>query len=147
VRPLRYPLTVFYDASCPMCATEMHALRNYDRLGRIALIDCSAPDFDDAPLIGDGIKRQDLMGLMHARDAHGRWLVGIDAFEAIYRAAGMVRIAKIWANPRLRPLFTRLYPWIARYRQALSSLGLHIVVRLAFSAALANRPGGSCPRP
>ena len=28
MKPLRYPLTVFYDASCPLCATELHALRD-----------------------------------------------------------------------------------------------------------------------
>jgi len=25
-RPLRYPLTVFYDASCPLCTREMAVL-------------------------------------------------------------------------------------------------------------------------
>ncbi len=46
-RPPRYPLTVFYDASCPMCASEMHALRDLDREGRLELVDCSAAQFSD----------------------------------------------------------------------------------------------------
>ncbi|HZM36614.1 MAG TPA: hypothetical protein VFC18_19280 [Burkholderiales bacterium] len=51
----RYPLTVFYDRSCPLCAEEMHALK--------------------------------------ARD---RWVVGIEAFEVVYRAAGLDNVARVW---------------------------------------------------
>src|SRR6185503_4293644 len=81
-RPVRLPLTVFYDASCPLCAGEMRALKARDRGDRLALVDCSAPEFEEAELLGDGLRRSDLMRLIHARDAHGRWFVGVDAFEA-----------------------------------------------------------------
>jgi predicted DCC family thiol-disulfide oxidoreductase YuxK len=128
VAPVRYPLTVFYDASCPLCATEMHALRELDPEGRIELVDCSASDFDESVLAGMPITRADLMQRIHARDARGRWRVGLDAFEAVYRAAGLERAARLWGNGRWRPLFDRLYPWIARNRQLLSRLGLHRIV-------------------
>lgn len=141
-----YPLTVFYDASCPLCASEMHALQKLDALRNLVLVDCSASQFDDAPLFGDGLRRADLMARMHARDARGRWYVALDAFEVIYRAAGLERAAALWGSRALRPLFDRVYPWIARNRQALSKVGMHILVRLALSAALANRSAGSCPR-
>lgn len=135
-RPLRYPLTVFYDASCPLCATEMHALRGLDAQGRIELVDCSAREFSDEGLRAEGITRGRLMNRIHARDARGRWLVGVDAFEAVYRAAGLEAVARFWASPRWRPLLERVYPWIARYRQPLSRLGAHrIVGRLIRSAA------------
>ena len=127
-RPLRYPLTVFYDASCAMCAAEMHGLREHDRHGRIELVDCSAADFDDEGLRADGITKEKLMALVHARDAHGRWLVGIDCFEAVYSAAGLEARARIWGDPKLRPLLGRAYPWIARHRQTLSHLGVSRVV-------------------
>jgi predicted DCC family thiol-disulfide oxidoreductase YuxK len=127
-RPLRYPLTVFYDASCPLCATEMRALRELDGAGRLELVDCSAPEFSDDGLRAAGITRSSLRGRMHARDARGRWLAGMDAFEAIYRAAGLEAVARLWADPHWRPLFDRVYPWIARNRQLLSRLGMHRVV-------------------
>ena len=38
----RYPLTIYYDASCPLCAAEMHALRDEDHACRLRLVDCSA---------------------------------------------------------------------------------------------------------
>jgi len=119
-RPVRYPLTVFYDASCPLCATEMHALRRRVADGGLELVDCSAPDFDESVLAGVGIKRADLMDRIHARDAHGRWLVGVDVLEAAYAAAGLTPIAAVLGQPRLRPLLDRLYAWFARNRRWLS---------------------------
>ena len=127
--PLRYPLTVFYDASCPMCASEMHALRDLDTHGRLKLVDCSAPEFRDDGLRAEGITRAVLMGRIHARDAHGRWLIGLDCFEAVYRAAGLEDAARVWGDPRLRRLLDALYPWIARHRQVLSRLGINALVR------------------
>lgn len=143
---IRYPLTVFYDASCPLCATEMHGLHKLDAAGRIELVDCSAPEFSDEGLRAEGITRASLIRRMHARDARGRWLVGIDAFEAVYRAAGLEGVARAWASPRWRPLFDRLYPWIARYRQFLSRLGLHHLVRCVIRAAASRRAAVAPPR-
>ena len=125
----RYPLTIFYDASCPMCAGEMQALKARDGDGRLALVDCSAPDFDDDGLIGDGIRRSDLMELIHARDAHGRWFVGVDVFALAYDAAGLPAAARFWRSARLRPWLRRVYPWVARNRQMLSRLGMNALVR------------------
>ena len=132
-RPIVYPLTVFYDASCPMCATEMQALCERDRDGRLELVDCSAPEFDDEGLLAEGITREKLMTLIHARDARGQWLVGVDCFEAAYRAVGLERAARLWGHGRLRPLFHRIYPWIARHRQALSRRGMNALVRALLS--------------
>lgn len=143
-RPLRYPLTVFYDASCPLCATEMHALRDLDVTGRIELVDCSAPEFSDEGLRAEGITRMSLMRRIHARDARGRWVVGMDAFEAVYRAAGLEALARVWADPRWRPLFDRVYPLIARYGQLLSRLGIHRLVRRLIRSA-ANRRTAAAP--
>lgn len=129
-RLLRYPFTIFYDASCPMCAGEMHALKARDAGGRLRLVDCSAPDFDDTVLAGTCIQHRDLMALIHGRDAHGRWLVGVDVFEVAYAAAGLAWISGVWGDPRLRPLLSRVYPWIARNRRLLSRLGVDKLMRL-----------------
>src|SRR5260221_29689 len=146
-RPPRYPLTVFYDASCPMCASEMHALRDLDREGRLELVDCSAAQFSDEGLRAEGITKDKLMALIHARDAHGRWLVGIDCFEAVYRAVGLEGAARIWGDRQLRPLLKRAYPWIARNRQTLSRLGVNRLVRwlLPKVARHAQHCDGYCP--
>lgn len=135
-RPVQYPLTVFYDASCPMCASEMHALKARDSESRLALVDCSAPQFDEDALLGDGIRRRDLMQLLHARDAHGRWFVGVEVFELAYGAAGLTALSRFWGSARLRPWLLRIYPWVARNRQIISRLGFDRLVRLLLARPL-----------
>ena len=122
------PLTVYYDKSCPMCATEMHVIEELDWRGRLRLVDCSAPDFADGKAEREGVTREAMMTRLHARDPEGRWLKGLDAFEAVYASAGLARAARFWGDRRLRPLLDRVYPVMARYRQPLSRLGMHRLV-------------------
>jgi predicted DCC family thiol-disulfide oxidoreductase YuxK len=121
-RAVRYPLTVFYDASCPLCVREMEALRARDRHCRLELVDCSASQFDDEGLLAEGITRDKLMRLIHVRDAHGRWLVGVAGLEAAYRAVGREGAARFWGSRHFHPLLRPLYAWVARHRQTLSRL-------------------------
>lgn len=117
-----YPLTIYYDASCPLCATEMNAIKACDAHQRLTLVDCSTdPMIDGAPAQA-GIPRAALMQVIHARDANGVWLRGVEVFAAAYSAAGVDAMTRLWSNPRLRPLWEVLYPWIARNRQSLSRL-------------------------
>jgi predicted DCC family thiol-disulfide oxidoreductase YuxK len=129
------PLTVYYDKSCPMCATEMHVIRELDWRGRLQLVDCSAPDFADGEAEREGVTREAMMTKLHARDPEGRWLKGLDAFEAVYASAGLKIPARFWGSKRLRPVLDRIYPIMARYRQPLSKLGMHRVVGALLRAA------------
>ncbi|MBC7803554.1 MAG: DUF393 domain-containing protein [Candidatus Parcubacteria bacterium] len=129
------PLTVYYDKSCPMCATEMHVIQDLDWRGRLKLVDCSAPDFDGGTAAKEGVTREAMMTKLHARDPEGRWLTGLDAFEAVYASAGLDKAASLWGSRTLRPLLERIYPHVARYRQPLSRLGMHHVVGLLMRAA------------
>lgn len=119
-----FPLRIYYDASCPLCRTEMQTLKKYDVQQRLELVDCSPTDFSDADASAAGYKRSDMMRLIHARDAQGQWLIGVAVFEAAYGAAGIAGIEKMWAQPLLRPIWNRLYPWVADRRMILSKLGL-----------------------
>ena len=128
------PLTVYYDKSCPMCATEMHMIKDLDWRGRLKLVDCSAKEFY-AGAAAEGVTREAMMTRLHARDPEGKWLTGLDAFEAVYASAGLKNAARFWGDRRLRPLLDRIYPVMARYRQPLSRLGLHKVVGMLLRAA------------
>lgn len=129
------PLTVYYDASCPLCSSEMHALKARDTHGVLELSDCSAATFDDAACAREGVTREMMMKRIHARAQDGRWLSGLDVFEAAYRAAGFRFLARLAGSRRLRPLLDRLYPWIAANRNRLSRLGLFRVFALTGPAA------------
>jgi predicted DCC family thiol-disulfide oxidoreductase YuxK len=87
-RPVRYPLTIFYDGACASCAAEVRALEARDHGRRLKLVDCTAPGFDDTVLAGTCIRPEELLDTIHARDNYGRWLAGADVLEAASAVAG-----------------------------------------------------------
>lgn len=141
-----YPLTIYFDASCALCNSEMQNIKQHDSDNLLRLIDCSDSSFDDRPFHDEGINRDAMMNCLHAQDADGNWIKGVSAFEVIYRAVGMASIAKLWGHPLTRPLAVRMYPWVVRHRHALSSLGLHKVFNLwsRFAAQRATRLSQAC---
>ena len=119
-----FPVTIFYDASCPVCASEIGALASRDGRCNLRMVDCSAPAFDAASLGRPGLSRSRMLEALHARDSNGRWFEGIDAFAIAYGCAGMTRVAGLLRHPLAKPLLSYLYPWVARHRFALSRTGL-----------------------
>jgi len=78
-----YPLQVFYDGSCSVCAAEMDVYRLKEHGGRLQFVDISAPEFDPAPY---GITLEAFMYEMHAIDREKRVYRGVEAFAAIWQA-------------------------------------------------------------
>lgn len=128
-------ITVYYDASCPLCSREMSTIKALDHADEIFLTDCSTPDFLDADANAAGITRSEMMRLIHARRESGQWLIGVDVFIELYQRVGLVGVANFWAHPRLGWLLRRLYPWIARYRQQLSRFGVNRIYERAIERA------------
>ena len=79
----QFPLRVFYDGSCSVCAGEVERYGRKDRERRLVLVDISAPDFDPGPL---GITMAEFMYQMHAIDQGGGVYRGVEAFWAIWQA-------------------------------------------------------------
>jgi predicted DCC family thiol-disulfide oxidoreductase YuxK len=125
-----YPLTIYFDASCRLCNSEMQNIKIHDTNNQLLLIDCSSPEFDDTVFVAQGITTTAMMNRLHAQDANGEWLIGVRAFEVIYRTVGMVSIAKLWGGSFTRPLAEHLYPWVVKHRYALSRLGLPKLIDL-----------------
>lgn len=119
-----WPLTIYYDASCPMCRAELHGLKARDHDGRLRLVDCSAPGFHDPHLAAAGISVDTAMAHIQARDADGRWFDGVGVFERAYAGAGLAWVARLLGLRWLRPVLDRAYPVVARNRGWLSKLGL-----------------------
>ncbi|MFA5982390.1 MAG: DUF393 domain-containing protein [Methylococcaceae bacterium] len=119
-----FPLTIYFDASCRLCNSEMQTIKLHDTANQLILIDCSATDFDDTICKTHNISQSAMMARLHAQDASGQWLIGVAAFAVIYQSIGMVSMAKLWGHPITRPWAERLYPWVVKHRYTLSKLGL-----------------------
>lgn len=120
----QYSLTVYYDASCPICRSEILNIKVHDERDNLCLVDCSSPDFCDARFRREGISREDMMARLHARDLQGVWFKGADAMGMIYRTAGIRWAADLWER---HTLLRRIYPWFARNRQILSLTGIPLL--------------------
>lgn len=78
-----FPIRIYYDGACSVCATEIERYGRRDRAGRLELVDISDPAFDPAPL---GFTLADFMYQMHVIDRAGRVYRGVEAFWAIWQA-------------------------------------------------------------
>lgn len=133
---ITFPLTIYYDASCPLCATEMQTLKQSDRDNKLILVDCS-----DSNFITDAycpVSKDTMMARIYAQDAKGLWISGVDVFAFAYQASGFNWLGKLWASPILRPIFSRLYPIIADNRQWLSRTPLPYLLNRLLRACASN---------
>jgi len=116
--PDDFPLTIFYDAACPVCALEMDALRRRDRCNRLKLVDMSAPGFDARR---HGLDPDaDLDAAIHALRPDGTVLRGMDVLRSAYGAAGLGWLLRPTRWPVLEPAFDAAYRVFARHRHAIS---------------------------
>ena len=112
-----YPLKIFYDASCPVCALEMDQLRARDGAGRLELVDMSAPGFDAAC---HGFVNADLDAAIHAVRPDGSVVRGMPVLRLAYAAAGLGWLIRPTGIGPLRPVFDAAYRVFARHRRSIS---------------------------
>jgi len=112
-----YPLTLYYDGVCPVCNLEMDNLKARNQDGMLRFVDISVPFFDPAPL---GVSLKALNELIHARQADGTLVVGVEVFRLAYGAVGLGRWFAPTALPVLKPLADAAYAVFARNRYGFS---------------------------
>lgn len=143
-----YPLTIYYESACALCNAEMSnlILRNTEQ--KLVFVDISAPGFADLP---PGTTREELLELIHARQADGTVIKGVDVFRHAYRAAGLSWVTSGLALPVIGRLADRLYPWVARNRhrfpRPIVALLFETAIRRAAERAAAReacKPGEAC---
>ncbi len=142
----QFPLTVYFDASCSLCNSEMQAIKIHDSARHLNLVDCSAADFDDSVFRADGVTREDMMACLHVRDSGGSWIKGVAAFELLYRSVGMSALAQLWGSRLTRPTMELVYPWVARHRRLLSWSGMPLLFNMLGKCAArrAHKRSRSC---
>jgi predicted DCC family thiol-disulfide oxidoreductase YuxK len=97
-------LTVCYNGACPVCRGEME---KYQRIASAHALPLGWNDFNTAPEL---FRRHDIdfdtaMRRLHAVDAGGKLIRGIDVFIAIWRVLPRYRwAAAIVGLPLVRPL-------------------------------------------
>ncbi len=118
MQPL-WPLTLYYDGDCPLCAREIDWLRRRADSAKLQLADIRASDFDSKAL---GYSMAQLQNLLHARFADGQWVTGLDATYWSWTAAGHIWLARPLAWRWLRPALDDLYQLFCRLRPGLAWL-------------------------
>jgi predicted DCC family thiol-disulfide oxidoreductase YuxK len=113
-----WPLTLYYDGACQLCRAEMRNIEMRDTGGLLRFVDISQPGFDKYP---PGTDRDALMRLLHAQQADGTVLAGVEVFRLAYSAAGLPWVARLTRLPGLKALSEAIYPLIARNRYRLPS--------------------------
>ncbi len=119
-----YPLTLYFDGACPVCALEMEHLRARDAEGRLAFVDISAPGFDAASL---GTTHAALDAALNGRLADGRVLQGVPVLRLAYEAVGLGALWRPTAWGPLRPLADAGYRVFARHRRAISAAAAPLI--------------------
>jgi len=116
-----YPLTLFFDALCPVCRAEMQSLRARDGACRLRFEDLRAADF----AVPSGTTLERMLTSIHGRTADGRLVAGVETLRLAYRAVGLGWLLAPTAWPLLRGPSERAYLWFARHRFAMPAwLGL-----------------------
>ncbi|QKG68494.1 DUF393 domain-containing protein [Pseudomonas sp. B14-6] len=115
----QWPLTLYFDGECPLCAREIKFLSQRALDTRLRFVDINDADFDSTAL---GFTFEQMQSSLHARFADGRWMKGLDATLWSWRAAGLGFWATPLTWPAIRPLLTVGYRLFCRVRPYLACL-------------------------
>lgn len=114
-----WPLTLYFDGECPLCAREIKTLRGRAAPERLRFVDIRDEGFEPESM---ALTFAQMESLLHARFADGTWVTGLDATLWSWRAAGL----GFWAAPLswrwARPLLNVAYRLFCRWRPHLAWL-------------------------
>ena len=119
-----YPLTLLYDAQCPVCSLEMDHLRERCRDGRLRFVDISQPGFDAAPY---GVTLAAMDAEIHGIRPDGSVIRGVEVLRLAYAAAGLGWVMRPTGWAPLRPLFDAGYRVFARHRRRISAAAAPLI--------------------
>jgi predicted DCC family thiol-disulfide oxidoreductase YuxK len=108
-----WPLTLYFDGKCPLCAREIKLLGAKASPQRLLFVDISQKDFDSKSL---GLSLEEMESLLHARFEDGTWVKGLDATLWSWRAAGLEAFVAPLTWPAFRPILNIAYRAFCRWR-------------------------------
>jgi predicted DCC family thiol-disulfide oxidoreductase YuxK len=114
-----YPLTLLYDASCPMCSLEMDHLRERNTDGHLVFVNIAAPGFDASTY---GATLAQMNAEIHGVKPDGGLLRGVEVLRLAYAAVGLGWVIHPTGWPVLRPAFDLGYRLFAKHRMRISAV-------------------------
>ena len=122
-----YPLTLLYDANCPVCSLEMDHLRERCRDGRLLFVDIAAPDFDAGRY---GLTWAAVDAEIHGIRPDGSAIKGVEVLRLAYAAAGLGAFMRPTGWAPLRPVVDAGYRLFARHRRRISAVAAPLIVAI-----------------
>ena len=119
-----YPLTLLYDAQCPVCALEMDHLRERCTDGRLRFVDISQPGFDASVY---GLTHAAIDAEIHGIRADGCVLKGVEVLRLAYAAVGLGWVLLPTGWTPLKPAFDWGYGVFARHRRRISAAAAPLI--------------------
>ncbi len=112
-------LTIFYDAGCPLCASEINHLARLDKRNKLAFEDIYAPLFSERfPHIN--LTKADL--ILHGQWQNGAMIYGLDVTYHSWDLVGKGHWVAILRWPIFKQIAQLGYRFFARYRHRISAL-------------------------
>lgn len=122
--PTTYPLTLLYDAQCPVCALEMDHLRARSTDGRLLFVDIAQPGFDASRY---GLRFEAVDAEIHGIRPDGSVIIGVEVLRLAYEAAGLGWVMRPTGWAPLRPAFDLGYRLFARHRRRISAAAAPLI--------------------
>lgn len=109
-------LTLFYDATCPLCSKEMDALRRHDTHQSLKLINLYSEEMGEYPQIDVAEANK----VLHAIDENGQLLLGLDVTHQAWSLVGKGWIYAPLRWPLVKPIADWFYIRFANNRYKIS---------------------------
>ena len=110
-------LTIYYDASCPLCLAEIHLLKNHNKRGLldfVSLQDLRPKDCD--------INCDLAMQTIHARLGESQIITGPEVFFEAYKRTDLRFVNYIFSFSFFRYVYAKFYLNFAKYRHQISKV-------------------------
>ena len=119
MKQFQFPLTLFFDSTCPLCAAEMRQLAELDSESRLQFEDIYAEDFQSRfphidPVAADRF--------LHAEYADGTMVYSLDVTYAAWSAVNKKKWLAVLRWPVIRWFADIGYRVFARNRYTISYL-------------------------
>ena len=110
-------LTIYYDASCPLCLAEMHLLKNHNKRGLLEFVSLQDLRPSDCDIHCDLA-----MQTIHARLGESLIIKGPEVFFEAYKRTDLRCINYIFSFAIVRYVYAKFYVHFAQYRHKISKV-------------------------